>query len=47
MEICVVCNHTCINTPYYKTEHGCVCEDCFESSVGTVSAYEEWKGDNK
>lgn len=28
--ICPVCNEELAITPYYKTPHGKVCEDCFE-----------------
>ncbi|CAH9011453.1 hypothetical protein VPHF27_0007 [Vibrio phage F27] len=42
MNECVVCHHFCINTPWYKTEHGCVCEDCYESAKGVKSSYQEW-----
>ena len=27
---CTKCKETLFNTPYYKTEEGKVCEDCFE-----------------
>lgn len=36
---CIVCNHKCTNTPYYKTVSGVVCEDCYETKNGIPSAY--------
>lgn len=36
--ICPVCNEELAITPYYKTPHGKVCEDCYESGD-----YEETK----
>lgn len=39
---CVVCLNTTLNTPYYNTWYGVVCEDCFESSKATKSKYSEW-----
>ena len=42
MKECVVCNHKCLNTPWYKTKHGAVCEDCYESRKGVKSDYQEW-----
>ncbi|AUR83720.1 hypothetical protein NVP1039O_21 [Vibrio phage 1.039.O._10N.286.55.A2] len=39
---CVVCNFSCFNTPCYATRHGYVCEDCYESSSGVKSSYQEW-----
>ena len=45
--ICIVCTHTCLNTPWYRTELGCVCEDCYESSKDKKSNFEEWMDRNK
>ena len=42
MEECVVCHRVCISTPYYRTQHGCVCEDCYEAASGVKSYYQEW-----
>lgn len=40
---CPVCTQTLCNTSYYITEHGKVCEDCYESSENTESDYDYFK----
>lgn len=42
IEKCPVCFLAIINTPYYKTEHGKVCEDCYEARKGEKSDYEKF-----
>lgn len=43
MYTCPVCLQQLAFTPYYNTEHGKVCEDCFESRKGEDSEYDEFK----
>lgn len=43
MYTCPVCLQQLAFTPYYNTEHGKVCEDCFESRKGEDSDYDRFK----
>lgn len=43
MYACHICLYELSFTPYYNTEHGKVCEDCFESRKGEYSDYDRFK----
>jgi hypothetical protein len=38
---CIVCGFSGLMLTTYKTKHGRVCEDCFESREGEASDYQE------